>query len=135
MNGMIRSGIGGDPLRPQSEGRARRRDTKFDDDRHPDERCWHCSLPHSNPLRVCPRCAAAESVIVERLRSLVLDSPDGFDDALVFKGTGLPCSGCSKPITQSQWTFPASRAPFRRILRFHRWCARIWEVAGGHPAP
>jgi hypothetical protein len=95
-----------------------------------DERCRYCSLERGNPLCVCPRCAEVESVIVERLRSFRLDSPDEFDGALVFKGSGLACSGCSKPITQSQWTYPALRPPFRRMLRFHPWCARIWEVAG-----
>jgi len=69
-------------------------------------------------------------VIIDKLGTRTLDAPEGFEEAFVFMGTGLVCSGCGEPIVQSQWTYPASQRPFQRILRFHRRCARIWEVVG-----
>jgi len=93
--------------------------------------CRYCSPPPRDRLtvNVCRRCAEVEPLIVEKLGTGTLDSPDGFEEAFVFMGTVLVCSGCSEPIVQSQWTYPALQRPLR-MLRFHRWCARIWEVVG-----
>ena len=93
--------------------------------------CRYCSPPPRDRLtvNVCPRCAEVEPLIVGKLGTGTLDSPEGFEEAFVFMGTGLVCSGCGEPIVQSQWTYPALQRPLR-MFRFHRWCARIWEVVG-----